>query len=229
MRRIETGRTDISPRSGKAGFTINGILGAQSIAVVLYQPQVVLIAECLHSRQIKGISQSMCDHHRLGFGRERSFQFRNINIVLGNRHIHKNRHRAILNGRSHSSGEATGNGDDLVPLLDLTITQFRCSQCHEGNQVCRRPTVDQMSKLDADPLGKLLLELVCKTASCQPEIQSSIRQCTHFLFIKHTCGIGNAVSLFIRLLFLLKIVVVLSHHRLNLISSLCFILPSRHL
>ena len=25
MRRIETGRTDISPRSGKAGFTINGI------------------------------------------------------------------------------------------------------------------------------------------------------------------------------------------------------------
>ena len=229
VRRIEAGSANIAPSASKASLAVNGILGAQCIAVILDQPQIMCIAEFLDRRQIKRIAQGMSNHDRLGLGRKGCFQSSNINVVLRNCHIHKHRHCTILDGRGHSGGETAGNRNDLIALLDLTVTQFRGSQRHKSNQVCGRSAVDQMSKLNTDPLCKLLFKLICKASGRQPEIQRCIRQCAHFLLIKHTRCISDTVTLLICSLFLLKIVVVLCHHCLNLFASFCLIFPNSHL
>lgn len=138
---------------------------------ILDQPQIMCIAECLDCGQVKRIAQRMCNHDRLGLGRKGCFQFSNINVVLRNRHIHKHRHCAILDGRGHSGGEPAGNGDNFIALLDLAVAQLRGSQSHKGNQVRGRATVYQMRILNSNPLCKLLFKLICKTTSRQPEIQ----------------------------------------------------------
>ena len=228
VRRIEAGSANIAPSASKASLTVNGILGAQRIAVVLNQPQIVCIAECLDCRQVKRVAQRMCNHNCLGLGREGCFQFSNINVVLRNRHVHKHRHCAILDGRGHGGGETAGNSDNFIALLDLTVTQLRGSQSHKGDQVCGRTAVDQMRILYSNPLCKLFFKLICKTTSRQPEIQRCIGQRTHFLLIKHTCCIGDTVTLLIRCLFLLKVVVVLCYHCLDLLAGFCLVFPNSH-
>ena len=66
MGRIEGAGADIADGAGKTGLAVDGIGAAQSIAVVLHQPEGMLVAEFLHRLQIKGIPQRMCDHDRLG-------------------------------------------------------------------------------------------------------------------------------------------------------------------
>ena len=229
MRRVKARSTNIAPSASKSGFTINGILGAQSVTVIFHQPQIMLITERFHRRQIKRIAQRMGDHDSLRFWRQSFLQLRNINVILRYGHIHKNRHSTILDGRGYGGWEAAGNCNNLVTLFDLSVTQFRSCQGHEGNQVGRRTAINQVRKLYTDPFCELLLKLIRKAASSQPEIQRSIGQSAHFLFIKYTSSVSDAVTFLIWSFLLLKVVIVLGNHCLNLFTCFCFIFPSRHL
>ena len=207
--RIEAGGADVAPGAGIAGLTVDGVLGAQGVAVVLHQPQLVLVAERLHFLQVKGVSQGMGDHHRLGLIAESRFQFAHIDVILRNCDIHKNGDRAVLQGRGHGGGEAAGHGNDLVALLDLTPAQLGGSQRHKGDQVGGGAAVYQMGVLHADPRGKFLLELLCEAAGGQPEVQHGVRQCAHFLFVKYPGRVGNAVTLPVGGFLFFEIVVII--------------------
>ena len=97
MGRIKTGSSDIAYGSGEFLFSVYLIHGPQGVTVVLDQPQSMAGAEILHCFQIKGISQCMGQHHRLSPGGNGFLQPVRRNIILGDRHIHKDRHCPILN------------------------------------------------------------------------------------------------------------------------------------
>ena len=65
MRRIETRRTDIADRARIARLSVDRILRAERVTVVLNEPEVVLLAERLDRRQIKRIAERMRDHDGL--------------------------------------------------------------------------------------------------------------------------------------------------------------------
>ena len=119
VRRIEAAGADIAPSAGITGLSIDGIGCTQGIAVILYQPEVVLLTERLNTCQIKRISQCMSNHDRLRFFRQCRFQFGYIDIILRNRYVYKHRHSAILQNRGDCSRETTCNGDDLISSFDL--------------------------------------------------------------------------------------------------------------
>ena len=133
VRRVEAGGADIAPGSGKAGFAVDGVLGAQGIAVILHQPEVMGIAEGFDGGQVKRVAQGMGDHDCLGLGGKGSFQLGHINVVLRHGHIHKHRHSAILQRRGDSGGEPACHSDDLIALFDLAVAQFRGGERHKGN------------------------------------------------------------------------------------------------
>ncbi len=66
VRRVEAAGADVPPRARVAGLAVNGVLAAQRIAVVLHQPQPVLPAKFPDRFQVKGIAQTVRDHHGLG-------------------------------------------------------------------------------------------------------------------------------------------------------------------
>jgi len=123
VRRIEAGGSDVPHGSREFLHAVDGVTASQGIAVVLHQPQVVFVTKCLHSTQIKGISQGVGNHDRLAFLRVSRFQLAHVDIVLGNRHIHKHRHRPILNHRRHRGWESGRHRDDLVPPFHLTLSK----------------------------------------------------------------------------------------------------------
>ena len=65
MRRIETRRTDIADRARIARLSVDRILRAERVTVVLNEPEAVLLAERLDRRQIKRIAERMRDHDGL--------------------------------------------------------------------------------------------------------------------------------------------------------------------
>ena len=225
VRRVEAGRADVAPGTGKAGLAVDGVLGAQRVAVVLDQPQVVGVTERLDGGQVKRIAQRVGDHDSLRLGGEGCLELGDVDVVLGHGHIHKHGHRAVLDGRGHGGGEAAGHGDDLVALPDLAVTQLGGGQRHEGDQVGGGTAVDQMGELNADPLGKFLFEPFCKAARCQPEVQCGIGQSAHLLLVKDAGCVGDAIPLLIGGLFLLEVVIILGDHRLDLLAGFCLILP----
>ena len=95
VRRIKTGCADIAPCPGQTAV----IPGAERVAVVLDEPQVVPVAELLHRRKVERIAQRMRQHHCPGPSAQGSFQTRRIHIRRRSLHIHKNRNRSILEDR----------------------------------------------------------------------------------------------------------------------------------
>ena len=77
----------------------------------------------------------MGDHHSLCLWGKRFFQAGYINIVLRDRHIHKNRNRSVLDHRSHCCGEACRHCDHLVSRQHLAFLQKGRGQRHKRQKV----------------------------------------------------------------------------------------------
>ena len=121
VRRVEAGGADIAHRAGEISLPVQRIGASQSVAVVLHKPQLMGIAEGLHGRKIKGIPQGMGQHHGFRLLRKRAFQLCDVDVVLGNGHIHEDRDGAVLDHGRHRGGESAGHRDDLVPGTDLPL------------------------------------------------------------------------------------------------------------
>ena len=65
MRRIKARRADIADRPRIARLSVDRILRAERVTVVLNEPEAVLLAERFDRRQIKRIAERMRDHDGL--------------------------------------------------------------------------------------------------------------------------------------------------------------------
>ena len=167
VRRVEAHGADIT--EGAAHLAIVG--GAQCIAAIFDQPQIVLFAQCDDDFQVERVAQGVGQHDGLGLVGDGRFDFRGIDIVGAQFDVDKHRYRAIAEDRIDGGREAGGNANDFIARLDRACTQFRRGQRHERHQIGRRTGVDGHQKFHADELGQALFELVVETAGGQPGVQ----------------------------------------------------------
>ena len=142
MRWIKAGSTDITDGSGTFFLSVDDVTGSKGITVIFNQPQVMLLTKCFDCFQVKWISKGMCQHDCFGFFTVSLFQFCYINVVLWNRHIHKHRYCAILNGRRHCGRKTGCYGNDLIASFDSAFTKKRRGQRHKCDQICRGSGID---------------------------------------------------------------------------------------
>lgn len=124
-RGIKARRADIADRTRIFLLSVYRVLGTERIAVVLYQPQTISFAEGFHGGKVERVSQRMRYHYRLGLRGQRSFQHRNIDIVLRNGDIHEYGNRSVLNGGSNGGRKTRRNRNDFVPAADSAFAQKR--------------------------------------------------------------------------------------------------------
>ena len=171
MRRIKTTRADMPPRTRFLRYSVNRVLRAQRVAVVLNQPQVMLLAECLHSLQVKRITQRMRQHHSLHFRTICSLQLALVNIKRTRLHIHEHRHSTELNDRVYRRRKSRSHSNHLITAFDSTFTQFRRRQRIECQQIRTTSGVRHCAVFHAQPFRQTCLELMCPRTGCQPEVQ----------------------------------------------------------
>ena len=161
VRRVKAGGPDVAYGAGKLLFSVYDIPGSQGIAVVLHQPETVLFTEGPDFLQIKGIAQSMGQHHCFGPLRTCFLQHVRINIVLRDGHIHKHRHRTVLDHRRHRSGKSGSHRDHLVAPAYLPISQQRRCESHKSQQIGGRTGIDQRAISDLQIFCQLFLKFLC--------------------------------------------------------------------
>ena len=160
MRRVKTGRSDISHRTRQLLFSVYRIFRTQRVAVILHQPEAVLFTERADRLQVKGIAKRMRNHDRLRLLRKGLLQHGHINIVLRNRYVHKYRHRAVLYHRRHRRGKSRRHGDDLIPPVNPAFSKKRRGQRHKCQQVGGGAGINKRAETNAQIIRHLLFKLI---------------------------------------------------------------------
>ena len=80
------------------------------------------------------------------------------------------------------------------PRSDSSVSQFRRSQGHEGEQVGGRTGVDQGAMLHPKKVGEFLFKPFRITAGGQPEIERRVDQIGDLLLVKYSSCIGYAIT-----------------------------------
>ena len=186
--RVEARCADVAPRTRKLAV----ILGAERIAVVLDEPKVVLLAEGLHGLDVERIAERVREHHGLRLLRPGPFKLQRIDICRAELHIHKHGHGTVLHDRRDRGGEARRDRNHLIAAFHLSLAEKRRSQRHEGEQVCRRPRIDEHRESYAQVFGKSLLELSRPMAISEPKFQRGIDEIQHLTLVKHATRIVHA-------------------------------------
>ena len=224
MRRIEAGCTNITNCTRQSSLAVNRIGTAKCIAVILHQPQIILIAECTDRSQVKRISKRMCNHNCLCLLTQRLFQLAYIQIILWNRQIQKNRNCTILQIWSNRGRKTCRNRDDFIPTLHTPLSQKWRSQRHKCQQICRRTGIDKRTKTHTNIICKFLFKLFCISTGSQPEFQRTVHKITHLILIVYPGSIRNAVSFLKIFFFRMKRPIISFYHGKNFFPCffLCF-------
>ncbi len=150
--------------------------GAERIAAVLHDPQVVPPGQGQHRVQVEGIAQGVGEHDGAGLLAHRGFQLRGVHVAGGQLHVHEHRHQPVEQHRVHRGGKAGGHGDHLVTGPQGPLAQGRRGQRGHGQQVGRGARVGGERVLAAQERLQPLLEGGVEAPGGQPEVQRGVHQ-----------------------------------------------------
>ncbi len=114
------------------------IFGADRVAHVFDQPQIVFVGERTHGGQIERIAQGMRQDDGSSAVRNRLFQARNIEIVGRDIHIQKNGDRPVLRDRINRGGKTGRHRNHFVSRLQAALAEHRRRQRRYGQQIGNR-------------------------------------------------------------------------------------------
>ena len=228
VRGIEAGGADVADSTGESELSVVGVLGAEGIAVVLYEPEVVFITEILDLLDVEGVAEGVCDHDRLGLGGEGFLQHGGIDVVLGDGDIHEHGYCTILDARCDSGGESACDGDDLVAGEDPAVAQEGGGEGDEREEVGGGSGVDVTAVSDPKIIADGLFELVGPVAGGEPELQGSVDEVDHLLVVVYPGCVGDAVPLMVFPGVMVGVAVFL-HHLQDLFPCLFLRLSFKHL
>ena len=132
MRRVEAASGDMAERADVLGFpppqpspdVRGGISGAECIAAIFDDPQVVL-AGYRHDRiQIERIAQRVRHHDGAGALGHGSFDLLRVDVIGGDVHIDEHRHHAVLQHGVHGGWKTSCYRDDFIARLQRALTQL---------------------------------------------------------------------------------------------------------
>ena len=228
MRRVEARRAEVADRSREILLAVERIGRAERVAVVLNEPEVMLVAERFDCLEVEWIAERMREHDSLRPRRVCCLELCDIDVVLRNRDIDKDRHGAVVHNRRNGRREPRSNGDDLIAAPDASLAEERRGQRHESEEIRRRAGVHDAREADTEVVRELLLECFHIAARGQPELEGAVDEILHLLMVIDAGGIGNAVPLMPRLRRVVG-VAILTDKREYLIMQFLFCHISDHL
>jgi len=102
--------------------------GAQGVAVIFDEPEIVLIDEIHDSGEAERDAHRVGHHDRFCFGSDGVSQPFGDSGIVAEVHIHKDGNQPILEDGVERRGKAAGRCDDLITGLEAAILELRRSQ-----------------------------------------------------------------------------------------------------
>ena len=121
VRGIEGRCSDITDSTRELLFAVDSILRTQSIAVIFYEPEIMLITECLYCLKVERITECMCYHYCLCLRRQCSLELCYVDIVLRDSNVYEYGYRTELDHGSNSCRETCCYSDDLIASLNCSL------------------------------------------------------------------------------------------------------------
>src|SRR4029077_3864800 len=106
---------------------------------------------------------------------------------------------SVLDRRIDGRGETGGNGDDIVTRPQAPAAKLLVRKTRQGQQIRRRPRVDQNRRTDPKPFCELMFEFSGKSAGRQPEIERGVEQVLQVVGVEHAPGHGDARNAWLEL------------------------------
>ena len=154
-----------------------------------------------------------------------------VNIILRNCNIDKNRYCSKLNNRCNSSRKSCRNSNNLVTAVHGSIAkQWRC-QRHKSNKICGRTRINERAILHTKIFRQLLFKHIGISSGREPEFKRAVNKIYHLRFIIDASRIRNPVANVKIIFSLVKFDAVFRNHFEYLLSCLIFghILKHRHI
>ena len=98
--------------------------GAERIAAILNQPEIVFPDESSDGIKVEDVAQCVGNHDGSGLFAAGRFKLAYIDLVAGQGYIHEDRHQSILNDRIHGGRETGSDGDDFVAGLEPAVAKL---------------------------------------------------------------------------------------------------------
>lgn len=174
----------------------HGVGAAESIAVVLDEPKVVLAAKLQHGTEIEGIAEGVGDHHGLGLaGDVGGLELVGADVAGGGVVVDEDGNRAELDDGGDGRGKPGGHGDNFVAVPDaFVLRQLVRGEGGEGDEVGRRAGIDQQAVLHAKQAGEFLFEGLALGPEGQPKIQRGANGGLDLVLIEHSAGVGDGLA-----------------------------------
>ena len=167
---------------------------AQGVAVVLDEPQVVLLDQ-LHDRvEVERHAERVRQHDRARARRDGRPQLVRVGVVVAQADVDEHRHQAVLHDRRHGAREARRDGDHLVAGLEAPLAELGRGERREGHQVRRRAGVDEQGVREAEVVGDARLELLGEAARGEVEVEARVDQVAQLLLAEHAAGVAHRVA-----------------------------------
>ena len=101
-----------------------GVSAAQGVAVVLDEPEIVLIDQIHDGGEVERDAHCVGHHDRLCFRSDGGSQTVGDGCIVGEVHIYKDGNQLILEDGVERRGEAAGRGNDLITGLEAAILEL---------------------------------------------------------------------------------------------------------
>ena len=121
VRGIERHGAEMTERAGQPA----AIPGAQRVAIVFDDPQVVFLRQVRHDVQIERHAERMRHHDRARPRSDRVAQLIGIRRVVAQVDVDEDRHEVVLQDRREGRRESGRDGDDLVARFEPPIAKLR--------------------------------------------------------------------------------------------------------
>ena len=167
-----------------------GKLGAERVAAILHEPEIVPLAEVGDGRAVERIAERVGEHDGAGLVAAGCLQPIHVDVVgrmlFRMLDIDEHRHAVGLQDRVHGRGKSRSHRDHLVPGAELLVEKLVRRERCEGDEVRARAGVHEARATCAHPCRKPLLEFLREPARRQPEIERTVDEMLDLLCIKHS-------------------------------------------
>ena len=164
---------------------------AQSVAVVLDQPQAVLLGQALDAGHIPRISQGVGQNDGPGARSDGLGDPFGQGVVAADVHVDEYRNQAVLHDGRNRGREGRRRGDDLVAGMQLARAQLGRSESRDRDQIRRGAGVHHQDIAQAEVVGQAGFEILGEAPGGQPEIEHRIGGVAQLGRSEHAAGVAH--------------------------------------
>ena len=197
-------------------------LGAERVAAVLHEPEVMPPAEVGDRGTVERIAERVGEHHGPRLVAAGRLEAIHVDVVGGvcfrMLDVDEHGHAVGLQDRVDRRGETRGDGDHLVAGLDGLGQEFVRREGRQGEQIRTRPGVHEACAPRAHAGGEPFFKLLREPPRREPEVERTIDEVLDLLLVKHAARHRHGLPGLERPLRKRQLA-ILRHERANLVAN----------